>query len=204
MPNLRERISLDVAGRYWLNAMATAHHYMHRPVHQRAVPFGWAVRFDGELYQPNGAPSGFIMFASIHYTRLRGEFGFPGLPTKWQVLSLSRLWLHDNLPRNSETVVIVKALKLVQARWLEVHPPVDWSQPYQVRKVISYADTRYHQGTIYRAANFREVGRTVSAQRNKNTRGSGMEGAELVCFVYDLPEPRRCEGMKQERLYGDD
>ena len=71
MANLRERISLDVAGRDWLNAMATVHHYMHRPVHQRAVPFGWAVRFDGELCQPDGKPSGFIVFASIHYTRRR-------------------------------------------------------------------------------------------------------------------------------------
>ena len=203
MTGLRQRITLEVAGRGWLNAMATAYHYMHRPVHQRACPFGWAVRFDGELCQPDGAPSGFILFASIHYTRLRGEFGYPGLPTKWQTLSLARLWLHDNLPRNSETVVIAKALKLVQARWLEVHPPVDWSQPYQVRKIISYSDCRYHQGTIYRAANFREVGRTVSAARHKNTRGSGMDGAELVCFAYDLPEPRRYGGMKQQRMFED-
>jgi hypothetical protein len=202
--NLRERIGLEVAGRDWLNIMATEHHYMHRPIHQRAVPFGWAVRFDGELHQPDGAPSGFIMFASIHYTRLRGEFGYPGLPTKWQTLSLARLWLHDNLPRNSETVVIAKALKLVQARWLEVHPPVDWSQPYQVRKIISYSDCRYHQGTIYRAANFREVGRTTSAARKTNTRGEGMNGAELVCFVYDLPEPRRHGGLVQSGLFGHD
>jgi hypothetical protein len=200
--SLRQRISLDVAGRDWLNSMATAHHYMHRPVHQRAVPFGWAVRFDGELYQPDGKPSGFIMFASIHYTRLRNEFGYPGLPTKWQVLSLSRLWLHDDLPRNSETVVIAKALRLVQARWLEVHPPVDWGQPYQVRKIISYSDCRYHQGTIYRAANFREVGRTVAQSRHNNTRGAGMDGAELVCFIYDLPEPRTHGGVKQMVIFG--
>ena len=202
MSSLRERIALQVAGRDWLNAMATAHHYMHRPVHRRAVPFGWAVRFDGELCQPDGRPSGFIVFASIHYTRLRNEFGYPGLPTKWQVLSLSRLWLHDNLPRNSETVVIAKALKRVQARWLEVHPPVDWSQPYQVRKIITYADLRYHQGTIYRAANFREAGRTVSAPRRNNTRGGGMGGAELACFIYDLPEPRRCAIGIQQGLFG--
>ena len=198
---LKQRITLDVAGRDWLNSMATAHHYMHRPVHQRAVPFGWAVRFDDELYQPDGKPSGFIMFASIHYTRLRGEFGYPGLPTKWQALSLSRLWLHDNLPRNSETVVIAKALRMVQARWLEVHPPVDWSQPYQVRKIISYSDCRYHQGTIYRAANFREVGRTVSEAKAKNTRGQGMDGAELVCFVYDLDEPRKTGNVEQIGLF---
>jgi hypothetical protein len=203
MAGLRQRIKLETARRDILNAWARQYHYMHRPVHQRAVPFGWAVRFDGDLLQPDGAPSGFIMFASIHFTRLAGEFGYPGLPTKWQVLSLSRLWLHDNLPRNSETVVIAKALRVVQARWLEVHPPVDFAQPYQVRKIISYADTRFHEGTIYRAANFREAGRTVSAARHRNTRGAGMDGAELIRFVYDLDEPRRCNGgVVQGQLWG--
>jgi len=191
--SLRQRIEIEPAKRDWLNAQATTHHYMHRPIHQRSCPFGWAVRFDNELYQPDSKPSGFIVFASIHYTRLRGQFGYPGLPTKWQVLLLARLWLHDDLPRNSETVVIAKALKQVQRRWLEVHPPVDLSQPYQIRKIISYSDTRYHAGTIYRAANFREIGRTVSRKRHNNTRGAGMDGAELICFVYDLDEPKSKE-----------
>ena len=163
---------------------------MHRPVHYRAVPFGWQVAFDGEIYHADGSPNGFIIFASIHYTRLRNEFGYPGLPTKWQVLSLARLWLHDDLPRNSETVVIAKALRLVQHRWLDVHPPRFLNEPYHIRKVISYSDTRYHQGTIYRAANFREVARVKSQKRHKNSRGPGMDNAELICFVYDLPEPR--------------
>lgn len=189
--SLRQRISIEPAERRWLNEQATNCHYMHRGVHPRASPFGWAVRFDGELYQPDGQPSGFIIFASIHYTKLKGQFGYPGLPTKWQVLSLSRLWLHDNLPRNSETVVIAKAMKLVQRRWLEVHPPRDLSQPYQIRKIISYANTRYHPyGTVYRAANFTELKKARSASRHKNTRGSGMDGDELICFVYDLEEPR--------------
>ncbi len=188
--SLRTRIQIEVARQAWLNGMATAHHYMRRPVHRRACPFGWAVRFDGELYQPDGAPSGLIMFSSIHFTRLRGEFGYPGLPTKWQVLSLARLWLHDNLPHNSETVVIAKALKLVQTRWLEVHPPVDYGQPYQIKKIISYADLTRHHGTIYRAANFREYGRTISQARHGGSRGPGA-GAELICFIYDLDEPKR-------------
>jgi hypothetical protein len=185
---LRQRIGLVQADREELNQMAVEHHYMHRPVHQRSCPFGWQVNFDGALTRTDGAPCGFIIFASIHYTRLRGEFGYPGLPTKWQVLSLARLWLHDDLPRNSETVVIAKAIKLVQARWLEVHPP-RYAGPYHIRKIISYADTRHHRGTIYRAANFREVGRTVSQARHHNSRGPGQE-SELICFVYDLPEPR--------------
>lgn len=186
---LRNRIALIPMGRDWLNDQAAKYHYMHRRIHPRAVPFGWAVTFDGELQQADGAPSGFIIFASIHYVRLRNEFGYPGLPTKWQVLSLARLWLHDSLPCNSETCVIAKALRLVQRRWLEVHPPRFPNDPYQIRKIISYADTRFHTGTIYRAANFREVGRVVSQRRHVNSRGPGFDGDELICFVYDLQEP---------------
>ena len=186
---LRQRIELVEADRDLLNELATAHHYMHRPVHQRSCPFGWRVVFDGETDRLDGLPCGFIVFASIHYTRLRGEFGYPGLPTKWQVLSLARLWLHDDLPRNSETCVIGKAMKLVQRRWLDVHPPRYPDEPYHICKIVSYCDTRYFRGTIYRAANFREVGRTVSQKRHHGSRGPGSD-SELICFIYDLPEPR--------------
>jgi len=187
---LRQRIELVQEGREWLNGMATEYHYMHRPVHHRACPFGWAILFDGEKFQADGKPSGFIIFASVHFTRLRGEFGYPGLPTKWQVLCLSRLWLHDNLPHNSETCTIAKAFRLVQRRWLEVHPPRYPDRPYHIRKIISYADTRYHTGTIYRAANFRETGHTHSRKRHTNTRGPGLGNTELIRFVYDLPRPK--------------
>lgn len=188
--SLRQQIRLVEKPRDWLNQMAKKYHYMHREVHQRAVPFGWAVEFDGQLFQPDGAPSGFIIFASIHFIRLEGEFGYPGLPTKWQVLSLARLWLHDNLPRNSETCTIAKALKLVQRRWLEVHPPRFPAEPYHIQKIISYADSRYHNGTIYRAANFRESGRTISQKRHHNSRGPGNGDSELIRFIYDLDKPR--------------
>lgn len=185
---LPQRIGLIPQPKSWLNDAAEKYHYMHRPIHPRASPFGWGVSFDGNLHHGDGSPNGFIMFASIHYTKLKKEFGYEGLPTKWQVLSLARLWLHDDLPKNSATVVISKALKLVQARWLEVHPPRFPDEPYHILKVISYADTGYHKGTIYRAANFREYGRTKSQSRHKS-RGTG-SGNELICFIYDLQEPR--------------
>lgn len=185
MSSLKQRINLVEATRDELNVLATHWHYMHRPVHPRSCPFGWLVEFDGSLSRGT-EPAGFIIFASIHYTRLRGEFGYPGLPTKWQVLSLARLWLHDDLPRNSETVVIRKALRQVNRRWLQVHPPRFPDEPYHICKVISYCDAGRFSGTIYRAANFRESGRTVSQKRHRNSRGPGLDGAELVRFIYDV------------------
>lgn len=199
--SLKQTIELVVQSAEWLNAVATEYHYMHRPIHQKACPFGWAISYNGDLFQPDGKPSGFIIYASIHYTRLSGEFGYPDLPTKWQVLSLARLWLHDNLPRNSETCVIGKSFKLVQRRWLDVHPPRFINEPYHILKIISYADTRFFEGTIYRAANFRESGRTISQQRHKNSRGSGMNGAELIRFIYDLKKPNWDYEPLQHRLF---
>lgn len=199
--SLRQRIELTEKPIEWLNNMGTEYHYMRRPIHLRSCPFGWGVTFDGELYQPDGNPSGFIIFASVHYTRLGGEFGYPGLPTKWQVLSLARLWLHDALPKNSETCTIGKAMKLVQRRWLEVHPPRFLDEPYHIEKIISYADTRYHTGTIYRAANFRESGRTISRKRHKNSRGPGIGRAELIRFIYDLKTPNWSYKPAQQRLF---
>jgi hypothetical protein len=187
--SLKDRITLVESDRKTLNDLAVKYHYMHKPVFHKAFPFGWSVQWDGNTHNPEGDAYGFIIYSLIHYTKLKGEFGYPGLPTKWQVLSLSRLWLHDDLPRNSETCVIGKSLKMVQKRWLEIHPPVFIDQPYHIVKVISYADMRYFSGTIYRAANFREVKKVKSPARNTKNRGAGMQGAELICFIYDLKIP---------------
>lgn len=186
---LAKRLDLIEASTKWLNEQAVKHHYMHRRIHPRACPFGWRVVFDGQHAMPDGKPCGFIIFASVHFVRLKDVFGYPGLPTRWQVLSLARLWLHDDLPPMSETCVIGKAHKLVQRRWLEVHPPRFPDQPYHILKIISYADNEYHKGTIYEAANYKMSGTTISAQRHKNTRGSGMSGHRLTRYVYTLPEP---------------
>ena len=55
-----------------------------------------------------------------------------------RVIELNRLWVHDCMPRNTESWFLARALKLLP--------------PYIV---LSYADTANgHEGYIYRAANF--------------------------------------------------
>ena len=60
------------------------------------------------------------------------------------VIELNRLWVHDRMPRNTESWFVSRALEMM--------PP---------RIVISYADTAHgHAGYIYRALNFYYAGWT--------------------------------------------
>lgn len=110
---------------------------------------------------------------------------------KWQVLVLSRMWLHDDLPRNSETVTMAKIWKRIQRDWLEHHPPVNNEKPYHIRLIVSWADLdQGHDGTVYRAANLEEIKCTKSPARHgkSNTRGGG--GFNLIQYAYFLAVPR--------------
>lgn len=188
--SIKGRIGLVQAERKWLSEMSVKYHYMHKAPTSRSIPFGWGITWDGEVTNKEGDPYGFIIYALIHYTKLAGEFGYPGLPTNWQVLSLARLWLHDDLPKNSETYVIGKTLKMIQHRWLEIHPPRFPELPYHIVKVISYADLEFHKGTIYKAANFREVKRVKRRTMKPGKRSSRASVAEMICYAYDLKEPK--------------
>jgi len=194
---LKNRIQLKFTSRKILNEMTTQFHYMHRPIHARSSPFGYLVKFDDKLFI-NNEPYGFIIFASIHFVKQKGLFGYDGLPTKWQVLSLARLWLNDSLPRNTASIVISKCLKphghenisRVGYDWLKVHPPRFLNEPYHIRLIISYADnTHGHNGAVYRAANFQQNGKTLSKLRHRNTRGSGLDNHVLTQYIYKLSEP---------------
>ena len=59
-----------------------------------------------------------------------------------------RMWLSDDMPKYSETIV----LSLLHLFMRKAFP--------DIRRIVSYADTSVgNTGTIYRAANYREVGR---------------------------------------------
>jgi hypothetical protein len=56
---------------------------------------------------------------------------------------LSRLWLFDEIPRNAETFVIGRSIRLIRRD----HP--------NLKTLISFADpAEGHQGTIYKASNW--------------------------------------------------
>jgi hypothetical protein len=68
---------------------------------------------------------------------------------------LARLYLLDELPQNAETWLIAQSVK-----WIKRNCP-------EVCNLVSYADPSVgHKGTIYRAANWREDGRTDDERKS--------------------------------------
>ena len=68
------------------------------------------------------------------------------------IIELRRLCCIDNTPKNTESFFIGKTLN-----WLKKNT--------DFKKVISYADTTYnHEGTIYKASNFKHVGLTAKGR----------------------------------------
>lgn len=96
---------------------------------------------------------------------------------RWEVLNLCRVWLHpyfqvgglycsadDGLPGYTDrrgvwrstlaSWCIGQVLARVGYDYLTARPPCFVDEPYQIRAVLSYCDTRLHRGTIYRASGF--------------------------------------------------
>lgn len=69
-----------------------------------------------------------------------------------ELIELKRLCCIDNTPKNTESFFIGKTIN-----WLKRNT--------SIKTIISYADTTYgHEGTIYKATNFRNVGMTKSGK----------------------------------------
>jgi hypothetical protein len=149
----------------WANQWAERLHYKHKKVHDLACPFAYSIHSS-----ETGEVVGVVILATPHFTKLRSLFGYPqlGLPTQWQVLLVSRVWIepafqqqtiYDSRGREHSLCIascaIAQILKRVNEDWLEHHPPPFPEQPYNLRLLISYADLEQkHEGVIYQASNF--------------------------------------------------
>jgi hypothetical protein len=154
----------DQAGLHWAQQQVMAHHYLHHPVDVRCRPLAY-------LVQRNGHALGCLIFGRPEATRVTGWYGSVEdvtagrCPlTRWQILNLARVWLDPRLQKDGTDFVahaaswaIGQALRVVGYDFLWHRPPVWMSEPYEIRDVLSYNDVSIHQGTLYRASNFRLV-----------------------------------------------
>ncbi len=149
----------------WAQNVVTWFHYLHAPVDVRSSPMAYIVELQNE-------PVGCLIFGRPQSTRCyTGKLTYGSYQEKlagrvqfdrWEVLNLARVWLHPSIQKggndyvhHAASRVIKMALARVGYDYLLAHPPVDCNYPYQIRCVLSYCDTRLHNGWIYLASRFR-------------------------------------------------
>lgn len=136
-------------------------HYLKRWPDPRSLPFAYSLAVSGTI-AIEGWPWGIMVFKKPQHHRQRGLFGYPGLPTAWQVLDLARVWINPVLQGkqlNGHSICAFSRMfalvtRQIQRDWLIHHPPVFPNLPYHVELLISYAQLDHHDGTAYRACNF--------------------------------------------------
>lgn len=117
-------------------AVAEAEHYMHRK-----PQVSWAFGL-----QDGPALRGICTFGPPASREVQ-KGACPGDPSK--VTEFNRLWVHDDMPRNTESWFVAQCLRELPAMI-----------------VVSYADTAAgHLGYVYRAMNFRYAGWTDMERR---------------------------------------
>lgn len=176
---------LDAAGLERAQLEVTSSHYLHKPVDVRSMPEGYSVRIAGALHV------GYLILGRPQATRCYPWYGSVddvargrAAVTRWQVLNLARVWLDPRVQAGGELAkpglvpgfvdrhcdwrptLASTTLRQLEGQvvldYLVRRPPCFLEEPYQLRWLLSYCDTRLHRGTIYRAAGW-ELWRTNAA-----------------------------------------
>lgn len=167
---LRQRVQVEIIttaqARYTLEKM----HYLHRCRTGRQI--NYAVLIDG-------AVDGVITYA---YPMMSVDL--EGVPSD-ELLEFARLFLYSNIPHTA-SCAIGKTVKRVRADWLRLYP--DAKMP---RLIVSWSDTEYHKGTIYKDANFRWIRRSKGAphgNKAESKRGARTQHGDYShdkdCWIY--------------------
>jgi hypothetical protein len=120
-------------------SVVRSRHYLRR---EAPCSFAWGL-FD----RGDGGLVGVVVYGTPFNRNLRT--GICGEEEKDNVIELTRLWTHDDLPRNSESYLIGNTVRLVDK---EI--------------VVSYADSAQgHVGYVYQATNWLYTG--LSAERTR-------------------------------------
>jgi hypothetical protein len=109
---------------------------------------------------------------------------------------LSRLWVSDEMPRNTESWFIAQTI-----RWLRKNRP-------DVELLVSYADpSRGHQGTIYKAANWKPDGKTDQERKTPRFDYLVQQPQREMDFIEGANKGKKCgraahvpKGATVERL----
>lgn len=158
------------------------HHYLHTPVDARCSVEGYSVHNGLHsigllLFGRPEATRCADWYGSVDDVLARRcEIARGCEVTRWQVLNLARVYLEpmyqqggkyyspDYLPGFTDrhglfrstlaSTILLAAVERIGADYLMRRTPCFLDEPYAIRWLLSYCDTRLHKGTIYREAGF--------------------------------------------------
>lgn len=173
---LRRRVEVAIISTADARYTLERFHYLHRTRVGRQI--NYAVLIDG------------IVDGVITYAYPMVSHPITDVPSD-EILEFARLFLYSNIPHTA-TCAIGKTIKRVKADWMRLYP--DAKPP---RLVVSWSDTTRHKGTIYKAANFTWLRKSVGGPWGKQQRepGSSKRGErmrhtdyyhEKDCWIYSL------------------
>jgi hypothetical protein len=169
---LRRRVSVEIVSAADARYALEKFHYLHRARVGRQI--NYAVLIDGVV-------DGVITFA---YPMMSSPL--LGVPSD-ELVEFARMFLLSNIPHTA-TCAIGKVLKRIQADWACMFPD---AKP--LRLVVSWSDSVFHKGTIYKAANFDWIRRTKGTppgNKAGSKRGARVQHTDYNhdkdCWVYWL------------------
>lgn len=196
-PKLRDRVDLEVANLKEATEVIVKNHYLHRGRTMAQLPY-W-INLDGER-------SGVLLFALPRFSVEYQGYG------PMNLLELARMWLNPKVQGMRVTdsdgnehafsvasCAVGAALRRVRQDWYGKYPHL----PYPLA-VVSWADDVHHEGTIYRATNFREVGKSGGSFHGNGSRPNGGQNQlnedylhVKTAFLYEYAKPLGLSELKQ-------
>lgn len=166
---LRARVGLEIANLKEATQVIVENHYLHRGRTMAQIAY-W-VTLDGER-------CGVLLFALPRMSAKSEKFGGHG---PMNLVELARMWLdpkvqgYQVMDRDGKqhsfsvgTAAVGKALRRIRQDWHGKYPHLPL-----IYACVSWADEEHHEGTIYRAANFKEVGKSGGTLHGNTFRKSG-------------------------------
>lgn len=163
---LRTRLSLEIANLKEATALIVEKHYLHRGRTMAQMPY-WIV-LDGKRV-------GVFLFA---LPRLSVAYQGHG---PMNLVELARMWIDPEVQGRRvtdsggrehtlaiATCAIGMALRRIRQDWHGKYPHLP-----SIEACVSWADDVHHEGTVYRAANFRAVGKSGGALHGNAQRPNG-------------------------------
>jgi hypothetical protein len=217
----------EKSGLKWAQEQVCDHHYLHTPVDERCSPVAMLVTLFNERVgclifgrpEATRVNGWYGSVEDVHTGKCR--------LTRWEVLNLARVWLNPSLQREGRwyhpqglvgpsllpgfydrqrnwhstvaSSAIDLALEQIAFHYLVCKPPVWMEEPYQIREVLSYCDSRKHKGTLYRASGFTLVRTNKSGIETYVRPVRSLTVDEQAVIMKRSEQDPRCRKLRERR-----